>query len=85
MFWRIFVPPPRYTVTLHKPISLPAKGKRAMLDRKLYELCSRITTERDPKKLAAVINDLIKLLAEEQDAIKRKISSNLSQSMTAPE
>jgi hypothetical protein len=56
-----------------------------MPDTKLYDLCSRITNERDPEKLAATIDELIKLLNEEQDAIKAKISTNLSTGMTAPE
>jgi hypothetical protein len=56
-----------------------------MPDRKLYDLCSRITKERDPEKLTATIDELIKLLNEEQAAIKAKIRANLSTGMTAPE
>jgi hypothetical protein len=48
-----------------------------MPDQKLYDLCSLIAVERDPKKLSAAIDELIKLLDEEQDAIKAKINANL--------
>lgn len=56
-----------------------------MPEKKLYELCSRITNERNPEKLTAAIDELIALLNEEQHAIKAKIRANLSQSMTTPD
>jgi hypothetical protein len=52
-----------------------------MPDRKLMELCRRIATEPNPAKLAVAIDELIKLLAEEQDTIKAKIRANLRNHM----
>lgn len=46
--------------------------------RKLRGLCRQISTEKDPEKLSAAIDDLIKLLAEERDAIKAKIRNALA-------
>jgi hypothetical protein len=48
-----------------------------MPDQKLFDLCSRISKEHDPKKLAAAVDELIKLLNEEQDVIKARINANL--------
>ena len=56
-----------------------------MADRKLYDLCSRITQERDAEKLTAMIDALIKLLNDEQAAIKAKIRANLNTTMTTPQ
>ena len=56
-----------------------------MPDRKLYDLCSRITKERDPERLTANIDELIKLLYEEQAEIKAKIKANLNTGMVSPE
>ena len=55
-----------------------------MPEKKMFDLCSKITKERDPERLTATIDELIKLLTEEQDAIKAKIRANLSTGMTAP-
>jgi hypothetical protein len=56
-----------------------------MPDRKMFDLCSKITQERDPEKLTATIDELIKLLNEEQAAIKAKIRANLNTGMPVPE
>ena len=56
-----------------------------MTDEKFTQLCAKIATEKDPRKLAEATSELIKLLAEEQDAIKAKISANLGQFANMPE
>jgi hypothetical protein len=43
---------------------------------KLADLCRRIQEERDPKKFAALINELIRLLDEER-AIKARPAASL--------
>lgn len=47
-------------------------------DEPLMELSAKIATETNPKTIAALISELIRLLAEEQNAIKEKIRANLS-------
>jgi hypothetical protein len=47
-------------------------------DQKMFDLCRQISTELDPVKMAALVEELIKLLNAEQDAIKAKIRVNLS-------
>jgi hypothetical protein len=56
-----------------------------MPDQKLFALCRRISAETDPQKLTAAIDELAKLLAEEQDEIKSRIAKTLSTSPIAPE
>ena len=57
-----------------------------MPHRKLFDICRRIEAEKsDPQKLMAAIEDLLKLLNEEQDAIKAKIRANLRTSSSVPE
>lgn len=56
-----------------------------MPEQKLLALCRRISVETDPKELTGAIDELIKLLAEEQDVIKAKISNMLSKSAGMPE
>ena len=45
-----------------------------MSDEQFMQLCCQIKAESDPKKLTALLDELTKLLAEEQDAIKLKIA-----------
>jgi inactivated superfamily I helicase len=49
-----------------------------MPDKKMLELCEKIGTEKDPKKLVALVTEPTTLLVEEQDAIKANINTNLS-------
>jgi hypothetical protein len=56
----------------------------ASSDEPLMELCAKIGIETSPQTIAALISELIKLLAEEQNAIKAKISANLSRLITPP-
>jgi uncharacterized protein (DUF2344 family) len=53
-------------------------------DEKLIQLCRHIGTERDPKKLSSLIEQLITLLHEEQDAIREKIRQRLSKAVAGP-
>jgi hypothetical protein len=48
-----------------------------MPDEKLIRLCECISKETDPAKMTALLDELIKLLGEEQDAIRAKINANL--------
>lgn len=50
-----------------------------MPDRRMFELCCQISVEREPHKLLPLVEELAKLLAEEQDVIKSKIRAGLSQ------
>jgi hypothetical protein len=56
-----------------------------MPDQKLLQLCREISTQKDSQQLALLIEDLIKLLAEEQDTIKAKIRANIDRSTIMPE
>jgi len=57
-----------------------------MPDQKLFEICRRIDAQKnDPEKLMTAIEDLLKFLNEEQDAIKAKIRDNLGKSASVPE
>jgi len=56
-----------------------------MPDQKLFQLCRQISTQKDPQQLSALIDDLIKLLAEEQDTIRAKIRANVGRSVNLPE
>jgi hypothetical protein len=58
--------------------------RNATPDEKLIELCHDIGTESDPKKLIALIEQLIILLHEEQDAIREKIRQRLSETVGGP-
>ncbi len=48
-----------------------------MPDVKLRQLCEQISKETDRERLTGLIDELYKLLVEEQDAIKAKINANL--------
>jgi hypothetical protein len=54
-----------------------------MPDQKLRELCLKISTEQDSEKLIKLVEELNKLLADEQDVIKAKIRSRFSKDITA--
>ncbi len=49
-----------------------------MSDQELLELCARITDESDSQKLSLLLEELLELLKEEQDAIRAKIKANLT-------
>jgi hypothetical protein len=53
------------------------RSPRVMPDEKLIRLCESISKETDPAKMTALLDELIKLLGEEQDAIRAKINANL--------
>ncbi|HYA25772.1 MAG TPA: hypothetical protein VEF05_16530 [Terriglobales bacterium] len=55
-----------------------------MPDVKLRQLCEQISKESNHDRLTALIDDLYKLLVEEQDAIKAKIKANLGKSLGEP-
>lgn len=48
-----------------------------MPDQKLIRLCESISKETDPARMTALLEDLLKLLNEEQDEIRAKINANL--------
>jgi len=48
-----------------------------MPDVRLRHLCEQISKETDRERLNRLIDELYKLLVEEQDAIKAKINANL--------
>lgn len=52
-----------------------------MPDGNLLSLCHRISTEKNPTKIAKLIEELIRRLTEEQDIIKAIIASRLCKSM----
>lgn len=56
-----------------------------MTDEQLRQLSAKIAAEKDPKKLAELTSELIRLLAEEQDTIKAKIRTNIRRSTIPPE
>jgi len=58
--------------------------RHANSDEQLLKLCAKIGTERNPKQIAAHMSLLIKALAEEQNAIKAKISASLTRLITPP-
>ncbi len=53
-----------------------------MPDRKLFKLCREITNEREPQKLTQLIDELSKLLKDEQENIKAKIRANIGRGTT---
>jgi hypothetical protein len=53
-------------------------------DAHLMQLCAKIGTEKNPRKMAALISQLVRVLTEEQNAIKAKIVANLSRLITPP-
>jgi hypothetical protein len=55
-----------------------------MPDVRLRQLCEQISTESNHERLSALIDELYKLLIEEQDAIKVKIRANLGNSLDEP-
>jgi hypothetical protein len=50
----------------------------------LRQLCEQISRESNRERLSVLIDELYKLLVEEQDAIKAKIQANLSTSLEEP-
>ena len=56
-----------------------------MPDQKMFELCQRITAEKDSEKLLKLVEELNQLLREEQDVIKAKIRANIGSSGIAIE
>ena len=50
---------------------------QGMPDQKLIRLCDSISKETDPAKMTALLDELIQLLGEKQDAIRAKINANL--------
>lgn len=48
-----------------------------MPDEKMKQLCAKISAEKDPLKVMSLTEQLIKLLDEEQDAIRAKIRANI--------
>jgi hypothetical protein len=48
-----------------------------MPDQRLVRLCESISKETDPAKMTALLDELIQLLGEKQDAIRAKINANL--------
>jgi len=56
----------------------------AMPDVKLRQLCEQISKESNHDRLTGLIDELCKLLVEEQDAIKAKINANLGKSLGEP-
>lgn len=52
-----------------------------MPDRKMMELCRQISAEKDPGKLLSLVEQLTRLLTEEQDGIKAKIRANIGRSV----
>jgi hypothetical protein len=56
-----------------------------MPDQKLFNLCRQISSETDSERLASLLDELIKLLNEEQDTIKAKIRANIGQASNLPE
>lgn len=61
-----------------------AEIRNATPDEKLIRLCHHIGTESDPKKLIALLEQLITLLHEEQDAIREKIRQRLGNTVGGP-
>jgi hypothetical protein len=48
-----------------------------MPNQEVQDLCARISQEQDTEKVMQLIDELIKVLGAEQDAIKLKINANL--------
>jgi hypothetical protein len=68
-----------------KPSISARKEGAPMPDQKIMELCTEITAEKDSKKLIALVEELNRLLPEEQDQIKDNINRRLDKVMAAPE
>jgi hypothetical protein len=49
-------------------------------DQRMFELCRKIADEKNPQKLIELTDELIALLAKEQDAIKANIAKAISKS-----
>lgn len=47
------------------------------LTNKINELCAKLAEEKDSDKFSALVQELLKLLNEEQDAIKAKVRRNI--------
>jgi hypothetical protein len=54
-----------------------------MTDQTMLELCRKICVAADSNEQMALIGELAKRLAEEQDAIKAKIRANLGKTVGA--
>jgi hypothetical protein len=61
----------------YKPASNYLANATGMPDQKLIRLCESISKETDPGKMTVLLDELIKLLGEEQDEIRAKINANL--------
>lgn len=51
-----------------------------MPDQRMFELCRQIADEKSPKKLIELTDELIALLAKDQDVIKANIAKAMSKS-----
>jgi hypothetical protein len=51
-----------------------------MPDQRMLELCRKIADEESPKRLIELTDELIALLAKEQDVIKANIAKAISKS-----
>jgi hypothetical protein len=61
-----------------------SEGSYVSPDAQLMQLCAKIGPEKNPEKIAALISQLVRLLTEEQNAVKAKIVANLSRLITPP-
>jgi hypothetical protein len=52
----------------------------AMPNQRMLELCRKIADEKSPKRLIELTDELISLLAKEQDVIKTNIAKAMSKS-----
>jgi len=51
-----------------------------MPDQRMFELCRKIAAEKSPQKLIELTDQLIALLAKEQDTIKANIAKAMRKS-----
>jgi hypothetical protein len=79
MCWRI----PERVICAYA-LGVQSEIRNVTPDQKLIQLCHGIGTERDPKKLMSLIEQLITLLHQEQDAIREKIRQRLSKAVAGP-
>jgi hypothetical protein len=52
----------------------------AMPDQRMLDLCRKIADEKSPQRLVQLTDELIALLAKEQDVIKASIAKAMSKS-----
>jgi hypothetical protein len=64
----------------YKPASTYRADLQGMPDQRLMRLCESISKETDSARMTALLDELIQLLGEEQDAIRAKINANLKKS-----